>query len=438
MALARIITRSHLCSRELALDLLARGYTVEIVSPDQIPDNIADLELRVDVGPGDQLIASVESHSVDRSASLEFLHHLKSPMGDFVRRPAELVQADPPRNPVSLHEKPRLEYFEPPLEERPAFRPAHSHAQNLPVPISEDHLFGHDESNLVEIETRFNFENDLEESARLISQPGPLQQGDDLSSFSGLASPIAQPVDVSPILTETAAAPEIIPSTASETRSASPEGVQVPEEVYSDLAGQESVGNSRTQAEMRRRASRLFRAGLAVAGVLMLALVLWSGLRRSGKDYVQASANLPVDETAVNSTGAASFVTAGPEKISSNPAPPVTPDARLAATPPKTQLSDANSERVPSPAQGTSVQSPHPQPRSATRSKVSRANGGDGLIARDTVVYLDKNFAAKDSKTKAPKKSARRHTNSVKRRNSGVAPNTVTYLNGTPATQTPK
>ena len=50
MALARIITRSNAWSRELEFDLLARGYAVEIVSPDKIPDNIADLELRVDAG----------------------------------------------------------------------------------------------------------------------------------------------------------------------------------------------------------------------------------------------------------------------------------------------------------------------------------------------------------------------------------------------------
>ncbi len=89
MALARIITRSHQCSRELALDLLARGYTVEIVSPDKIPDNIADLELRVDAGPGDRLTATVAAHDGERSASLEFVHHLKAPMGDFIRRPPE-------------------------------------------------------------------------------------------------------------------------------------------------------------------------------------------------------------------------------------------------------------------------------------------------------------------------------------------------------------
>lgn len=106
MALARIISRSHQCSRELALDLLARGYAVEIVSPDAVPDNLADLELRVDSGPGDLLTASVETHNGAHSSSLEFLHHLKSPMVDFRRRPpnasepisrpaAPLVKAEP-------------------------------------------------------------------------------------------------------------------------------------------------------------------------------------------------------------------------------------------------------------------------------------------------------------------------------------------------------
>src|SRR5580704_4424682 len=93
MALARIITRSQACSRELALDLLARGYAVEIVSPDKIPDNIADLELRVDAGPGDQLIATVQTHDGERSASLDFVHHLKAPMVDFMRRSPEPRQA---------------------------------------------------------------------------------------------------------------------------------------------------------------------------------------------------------------------------------------------------------------------------------------------------------------------------------------------------------
>lgn len=103
MPLARIISRSAECSRELALDLLARGYTVEIVSPDRIPDNFADLELRVDAAPGDQLIASVEAHNGNRSSSLDFVHHLKAPMMDFIRRP---LQTDAINETVNSHQLP--------------------------------------------------------------------------------------------------------------------------------------------------------------------------------------------------------------------------------------------------------------------------------------------------------------------------------------------
>lgn len=103
MALARIISRSQLCSRELALHLLARGYAVEIVSPDAVPDNIADLELRVDSGPGDLLTANVEAHNGAHSASLEFIHHLKSPMMDFRRRPPQTSE------PISSTAAPLLE-----------------------------------------------------------------------------------------------------------------------------------------------------------------------------------------------------------------------------------------------------------------------------------------------------------------------------------------
>ena len=93
MALARIITRSQTCSRELALVLRARGYAVEIVSPDKVPDNIADLELRVDAGPANDLIANVEAHDGERTTSLEFVHHLKAPVADFDRRSSALGEA---------------------------------------------------------------------------------------------------------------------------------------------------------------------------------------------------------------------------------------------------------------------------------------------------------------------------------------------------------
>jgi hypothetical protein len=95
MALARIISNSDLCSRELAINLLERGYAVEIVSPDAIPDNLADLELRVETGPSDLLTANVAAHGETRSATLEFIHQLKSPSLDL-RKPARVVLPEGP------------------------------------------------------------------------------------------------------------------------------------------------------------------------------------------------------------------------------------------------------------------------------------------------------------------------------------------------------
>jgi hypothetical protein len=117
MALARIITRSHSCSRELALNLIARGYAVEIVSPDSIPDNFADLELRVEEDPGKQLVAREQAHNGDRSASLEFVHHLKAPMVDFIRRPPEPHEAvHSPEKHVSFNADQNAEVVEPPAD----------------------------------------------------------------------------------------------------------------------------------------------------------------------------------------------------------------------------------------------------------------------------------------------------------------------------------
>jgi hypothetical protein len=91
MALARIITHSDLCARELAFHLLGRGYAVEIVSPDFIPNNFADLELRVDGQSGDQLVASLEAHAGQHTAALEFVHRVKAPMEEFTLTPPVVV-----------------------------------------------------------------------------------------------------------------------------------------------------------------------------------------------------------------------------------------------------------------------------------------------------------------------------------------------------------
>jgi len=82
MAFARIITRSHQYAEKLALDLLARGYAVEIVSPDAIPESPADLELRVEAGePSGQLNTDIR-----QAKASEYVQRLKPMMADLLRK----------------------------------------------------------------------------------------------------------------------------------------------------------------------------------------------------------------------------------------------------------------------------------------------------------------------------------------------------------------
>ena len=86
MAFARIITRSHQYAQQLALDLLARGYTVEIVSPDAIPNTPADLELRVEAAAPEAQGQISEIHEGKQARSSEYLQKLKPMMADLLRK----------------------------------------------------------------------------------------------------------------------------------------------------------------------------------------------------------------------------------------------------------------------------------------------------------------------------------------------------------------
>jgi len=240
MALARIITRSHPCSRELALDLLARGYAVEIVSPDSIPDNIADLELRVDTGPGDQLIASVEARDGEHSASLEFVHHLKAPMVNFIRRPPEPGEAGHvPEEPVRFNAEPRIEDVELPVNSPQLAPKAVSPAAEIPLDLEIDPGF------------------DPEDGADLVSpvDPLPLLPLEPPSPFATEATTIASPAIVDP--------------------AKNPQGRE-------------------------RSAGWRWRAALAFASMLLLALVLGFGLHRTGKASAPSSAAASAASTDVD------------------------------------------------------------------------------------------------------------------------------------------
>jgi hypothetical protein len=241
MVLARIITRSHQCSRELALDLLARGYSVEIVSPDKIPDNIADLELRVDAGPGDCLTATVAAHDGERSASLEFVHYLKAPMGDFIRRPPEspeVVRIPEPTTTTCLNAKPRIKNVGLPVDVPQPAQKIVSPAAALPLTCKLD----------------------PEDAGRLTvaEDPLPIPPVEPPGYFAVEDSPVARPTAFRPV---------------------------------------------QSLPRRDRSAAWRWRTALMFAGVVLLAAVLGFGMRRTGKAAAQRSRPAPVGKVAAASTG---------------------------------------------------------------------------------------------------------------------------------------
>ncbi len=367
MALARIITRSHACSRELALDLLARGYAVEIVSPDKIPDNIADLELRVDAGPGDRLIASVETHDGERSASLDFVHHLKAPMGNFIRRPGEPGEAVLfPDEPVSFNAEQSVEDMELPAEAPQLAPKAVSPAAGIPFESEHDPGF------------------DFEEGARLIvpPEPSPPPRVEPPGYFAVDDSAVARPAIAQPTIVQPA------------------------------IARPRPSGRDRS-------AGWRWRATLTFASVILLAVLLGFGMRRTGKAATQSSAALPAEKLAATSADGNLSIAADSEKEPGQvPAPAMSPAAKSGGNPdhaPK-ELPVAKAETAPV----------NPRPR------ISRRHFDD-LIARDTVTYLDKSFEPRAFNQPAPKakpakRFARRHPSSRKHSGAVVTASKVIYL----------
>jgi hypothetical protein len=371
MALARIITRSHPCSRELALDLLARGYAVEIVSPDSIPDNLADLELRVEEDPGNKLVASVEAHNGGRSASLEFVHHLKAPMVDFIRRPPETHEAvHSPEKPVSFNAEHGAEAVE-------------LHAEQ---PASKG------VSPAAEI--RHDPELNPDDGACLIS---PLDSLPSLPVEPQSHSAVEAPTIVRPI-----AQPTLLPTT-----------------VRSRLEPQ----------RLDRSAGWFWRAGLAFTGVVLLALVLGFGMRRTGEaSAAQSSRAGPAKKVAAASTDVSLSRSPVPEK-----APEKAPGkdsgqvSSLAVSPPAIQ-SDGNSNhaskksRVANAGAPTAIAS-----TDSPRATVSLTHGGD-LIAPDTVTYFDqRTFDEAASRANPSKRFEGRYPSSRKQSGGVIAANTVTH-----------
>ena len=358
------------CSRELALDLLARGYTVEIVSPDKIPDNIADLELRVDAGPGDRLTATVEARDGERSASLEFVHYLKAPMGDFIRRPPE-----------------------PPEVVRSAEQPA-----------------------------RFNAEPGIKNVGLPADVPQPAQKI--VSPAAGV--PLARELDPED------AARLTVPQDPVPTPPVEPPGYFAVEDSTVPRPANAAPTVPRPAQSLRRRdrsAAWRWRAALTFAGVVLLAAVLGFGMRRTGKAAAQSSGVAPVEKVATASTEMNFLGAADSEKDAGK----VPRRVSVLASSPSAVKSEGNSGHAPK-SVPVAKAAPVTKAATATASHRVRASRthSDDLIARNTVTYLDKRFEPRPVKKSAPKvktaKSPARRRPSLRKHGGVIAANEVTYL----------
>jgi len=373
MALARIITRSNACSRELALDLLGRGYAVEIVSPDSVPDDLADLELRVEEDPGNQLVASVEAHNGEHTASLEFLHYLKAPMPDFVRRPPELHEAaHSPEKPVSFH----VEHC----------------AEDVELPANAPQLAPETVSPAAEI--LHDPKLDSKEGARPILPP------DQSPSLS------VEPPGREAIETATLAQPLVVPTTVRPKR----------EPPWHD-----------------RSAGWFWRTALALAVVVLLALVLALGMRWTGEASAAQSSGAPPAEKSAGASTDVNLLSAPvaervPERVQEKDPGEI---SALAVLPPAIKPA-GNSDRMPKESQVAKAgAAPSATATMGSGATVPRRHG-DGLIARDTVTYFhQRTLAEAASRAGTSQRFAVQHRSSRKH-DDVIAANTVT-LNEKPA-----
>src|SRR5208282_1000055 len=372
---------------------------VEIISPDSIPNDIADLELRVATGPGDQLVASVEAHNGERTASLEFLHQLKAPMADFIRRPPEPREsAHSPREPVSFHAVPNVEAVELPAEaSQPAPKAVSPAADVLTAP-----------------------ELDREKGARLILPPEPLPS-------VPVEPPISCAVEASTIAQPTLVEPTTVEPTLVETTTVQPREKPQPPD---------------------RPTGWRWRAALTFASVVLLALVLGFGMRRTSKASAQDSAAAPTEKVAAASTDVGLLSGAIPERdLQKDPgqvlAVPVPPPAAPAIR----SEGDSNHAPEESPVAKagaatastakTSIAEPlTAKPSTAQAEAMTSHRLGADLVARDTVTYFDERASNETARRAKPaKRFAQQHQRSGKYNGGVISANTVTYFDKKP---TPK
>jgi hypothetical protein len=353
MPLARIISRTPQCWQALAVDLLGRGYAVEIVSPDDIPDNFADLELRVDTDALNGLTASITARDGGHSSSLDFVHHLRSPMEDFIRRPpnTDHVPAHS-NNPVNLNAEPKLsDEIELPQE------------ASVPPPVP------------------------------VVGKP-PVASS--LCDAEIIRVPDVQ--EVAPIIPP----PEVVSPLAPEPKQQPKAGVTI---VFHRSQLKSQLKEKIKSKVFKKSRGWFLRTSAGFVAVVALGIVLVRGIRGNDVLVENVSADAPnvvsVDQTGSpvasdpqHAAAAAENSTAGLHQR----------NRPVHQTPKKTRSASAKSKRKTDirkannlPAEEAAVYRDKPAAKAVSRARRDRRNRErDDMVAEDTVIYLDKKVAPKN------------------------------------------
>ncbi len=425
MALARIITRSEACSRELAADLILRGYTVEVVSPDAVPTHRADLELRVEAKSGEKLTANVVVRDGERSASLDFVRDLSVPTAYTIPNASSTLDS-------------AQTYSDSPVPATSGSVVASSVSARVD-PRDEASV-----RSVTKPDSSFDFQDSLIPMShvnRWNSEPYSSPSGISIAS-SKIARPavhppitnrpaIASAVSDKPLLEQTVFNRPVVNQPTFEKVSPVAEVPRRPPTPSRPIWP--AIMQHRFSQQLSPRLG-IITASLASLGLL---LVLVVGLRSGRTDATPQPAVAPAAVSSPSSSSAASSSAvsnpaangdAGKSSASVKPAP-VTAITKPAAKPAVIAKASA-----PKPAAAQANTSASKKSAASTRDLRRHT---DDLIARDTVTYLDR----PNSKT-APK-AAETAPRARKRHNGEIAENSVTYLNGTapsarPATKPPQ
>jgi hypothetical protein len=458
MALARIITRSDTCSRELAFDLLGRGYAVEIVTPDSIPSHRADLELRVETGTGDRLTASVIARDGERSASLEFVRELKTQISEPVPAPGAL-ETDLLARSTNAEAESSLKTLEAPAEASAAasaVRPTEIMLTPASEPIPQNKQYPVPE---IESETKEDVEalkalQPIEAAAQeVMPNPLPLLAEEPPGNFASASSMIMRPTapaaalhgrvqptakglrDLPPHLM--IKSPKAQPPALSRSFRAAaevPKDVDVPAPLESrsfesrspeprNPEPQSFASQSYKRPNYDRSPGLLLTVGVTLTSMaLLLTLVFGLSVRRRIPSPIPA-----VADRAPSGAGASA---APGTNLPSSVVPTADSGNRPARVSPLPDSAPAPKSEA-RPAVPAAKASSITKVKNATRKALpatALANSshvrGDQLIARDTVTYLNR------PKAGVPQKSSV-GLNANSRRVGAIAENAVTNLNGT-------